>query len=88
MKIIAPWSSNATPPACFHARQPPGSSLGSAANVQRGQPDLQSHQREGTVVPTHKALLSKKIQKPVLRRDSFLEATSHDAVSVTAMAGH
>ena len=36
----------------------------------------------------HKALLTRKTQNPVFRRDSFFEATSHDAASVTAIAGH
>ena len=37
---------------------------------------------------TQSALLAKNIQKPVLRLFSLLDATSHDAKMVTAMAGH
>lgn len=36
----------------------------------------------------HIALLTKKTQNPALRRPSFLDAISHDAKIVTAMAGH
>ena len=34
------------------------------------------------------ALLKRKIQKSALRRYSWVEAMSHDAKIVTAMAGH
>lgn len=37
---------------------------------------------------THSALLTKNTQKPAARRDSWLEATNHDAATVATMAGH
>ncbi len=37
---------------------------------------------------THSTLLSRKAQKPLLRRDSVSDATSHEASTVTTIAGH
>lgn len=37
---------------------------------------------------THITLLSKNTQKPALRLPSTVEATSHDATTVTTIAGH
>lgn len=36
----------------------------------------------------HSALLSRNSQKPALRRPSDVDATNHDAMTVTAIAGH
>ena len=36
----------------------------------------------------HKTLLSRNSQKPAFRRHSFVDATNHDAMTVTAIAGH
>src|SRR6185437_2071182 len=37
---------------------------------------------------THRALLSRNTQKPIFRRRLRPEATNHEAITVTAMAGH
>ena len=59
--------------------------------VHSRQRHLQHDQRPGLCGPAHtnhNTLLSRKIQSPQLRRLSLLEATSHDAATVTAVAGH
>lgn len=37
---------------------------------------------------THSTLLARNTQKPALRRHALRDATSHEAASVTTIAGH